>query len=99
MCCRSPIMESLSTVPLSNAWYAHLDTDESDPSHLQKEQPVVKTPNIGFTVRACQIANWDIDDSQSQHGSGKQQLKISEWIEVTEITAPPLHAPVVGPGH
>ena len=52
--------------------------------------------DLGFARSSRQITHGNIHDSQPQYGRGKQQLKIAEGIEVSEILAPRNHALVVG---
>src|SRR5260370_5189177 len=72
-----------------------LDAHESNPGHLQKQQSVAKTLDIGFAVCARQVANGNVDNSKSQNSGRVEQLKITERIEVAEITPPSDHALVV----
>src|SRR6266480_9199 len=56
---------------------------------------MAKSLDIGFAVRARQVADRYVDDSQAQNGGRVEQLKIAERIEVAEIAPPRHHAPVI----
>src|SRR6266513_4221418 len=71
---------------------SHLDTDEPDPGHLEKQQPMAKPLDIGFAIGARQVANGYVNNSQSQNSGRVEELKITERIEIAEIAPPGHHA-------
>src|SRR5258708_8281147 len=56
---------------------------------------MAKALDVGFAVRTREVANGNVDNSQSQNCGRVEQLKITERIEVAKIAPPRRHALVV----
>src|SRR5260221_11553368 len=53
--------------------------------------------NVGLAVGSRTIANWQIDEAQIELGSSEEQVEITEWIKLPEISPVPRDSQIIFP--
>lgn len=71
-----------------------LDAQKRKPHHAQQQQSVAKTRNLRFAIGAVGITHGNLDDFETQPRCAEDEIKITERIEVAEITECVLEADV-----
>src|SRR5438876_5238046 len=65
------------------------DLEKADYRHLEQHESMSKAADAGSPISSGPIPDGNIDDSQAEDRSRKEELEIPKWIKIAEIRSPP----------